>query len=108
MPNGLTGDFEAAVEVSVEAVNRILATLHQSGASEEASPKLLHTITARVGYLPKRPHFDLAETFFHEIFGAEIGDSFQLPEAVLVNAQRDLVDMQKTVAKLTAGTLASY
>ena len=101
MPNGLTGDFEAAVEVSVEAVNRILATLHQSGAFEEASPKLLHTVTARVGYLPKRPHFDLAENFFHEIFGAEISDSFELPEAVLANAQRDLADMQKTVVELT-------
>ena len=101
MPNGLTGDFEAAVEVSVEAINRILATLHQSGASEEASPKLLHAITARVGSLPKRPNLDLAETFFHEIFGVEIGDIYQLPEAVLVHAQRDLVSMQKSVAKLT-------
>jgi AhpC/TSA family len=101
MPNGLTGDFEAAVEVSVDAVNRILATLHQAGASEEASPKFLHSITARVGDLPKQPSFDLAEAFLQAIFGAETGDIFKLPEEVLVNAQRDLVDVQRTVFKVT-------
>ena len=36
MPNHLTGDFEAVVEVSVRQINGLLATLHQSGFSADA------------------------------------------------------------------------
>ena len=49
MSNPLTGDFDAAVEVRVETLNRILATLHQKKAFEGASPSLLHSVAARVG-----------------------------------------------------------
>ena len=49
MANGLTGDFDALVEVSVETVNRILATMHQNKASEEASPTFPHSFAVRVG-----------------------------------------------------------
>jgi|GEM_PF-6020034 len=37
MPNPLTGDFEAALQVSGGTINRLMATLHQNGG---ANPKL--------------------------------------------------------------------
>lgn len=49
MANALTGQFDAVVEVRVEAVNRILATLHQNGGSQDASPSLPHSFAVRVG-----------------------------------------------------------
>ena len=33
MPNNLTGDFEAVVQVSIRQLNGLLATLHQNGAT---------------------------------------------------------------------------
>jgi peroxiredoxin len=101
MSNGLTGDFEAAVEVRVEAVNRILASLHQAGASEEASPKFLHAITARVGDVPKQKKFDLVESFLLQILGIGIGDASEIQEEVLTNVQQDLGNVQKTLVRVT-------
>lgn len=49
MPDSLTGDFDAVVQVGVGAVNRILATLHQHGAATGGGPSLPHVIVARVG-----------------------------------------------------------
>src|SRR4029453_10019964 len=100
MSNGLTGDFEAAVEVRVEAVNRILASLHQAGASEEASPKVLHAITARVGDVPKQKKFDLVESFLLQILGIGIGDASEIQEEVLTNVQQDLGNVQKTLVRV--------
>ena len=96
MANELTGDYEAAVEISVEALNRILATLHQAGASEEASPKLLHEITARVGDTPERPQFELAEAFLQNL-ALTSGDAFSYSRDVLRKVQNDLSTIQKTL-----------
>lgn len=54
MPNNLTGDWEAVVEVGVRQINGLLATLHQKGNSEEESLQLLHSTTLRVGDAPRR------------------------------------------------------
>ncbi|MCG6859910.1 MAG: TlpA family protein disulfide reductase [Chromatiaceae bacterium] len=53
MANNLTGDYEAVAEVRVKAINGILATLHQNGASKDASPSFLHCAVMQVGYPPK-------------------------------------------------------
>ena len=96
MANELTGDYEAAVEISVEALNRILATLHQAGVSEEASPKLLHEITARVGDSPERPQFELAEAFLQNL-ALTSGDAFSYSRDVIRKVQNDLSTIQKTL-----------
>src|SRR5262245_32368251 len=95
MSNPLTGDFEAAVEVRVEALNRLLATLHQVGASKEASPKLLHSITARIGEAPKEPMFALAEWFLSRNFGPRTAEA--VPEPVLEVVQTNPLNVQKSV-----------
>lgn len=96
MANELTGDFEAAVEISIEALNRILATLHQAGALPEASPKLLHEISARVGDKPERPQFELAEAFLQNV-GLMSGEGSSYSEDVLRKLQNDLSRIQKTL-----------
>lgn len=53
MSNGLTGEYDVVVEVGVGTVNRLLATVHQNSASDDASPRFLHSLTARVGYTPQ-------------------------------------------------------
>jgi peroxiredoxin len=106
MPNELTGDYEAAVEVSVEALNRILATLHQAGASDEASPKLLHEITARVGDTPTRPQFELAEAFLQNLISTS-GDTFTYSRDVLRKVQSDLSTIQKTLVGVLRGLSAA-
>ena len=63
MANGLTGDYEAVVQISVRQINALLATLHQNGASEEAPLKLLHSATVRVGDRRRRPGDDLVGDF---------------------------------------------
>src|SRR5437868_9166619 len=62
MANNLTGDFEAVVEVSVRQINGLLATLHQSGVSEDAPLPLLHSASLRVGD-PRRPRPPVAGDF---------------------------------------------
>ncbi len=49
MANNLTGDYDALLLVRVKTINAILATLHQNGVCEDASPTLLHSATVRVG-----------------------------------------------------------
>ncbi len=49
MANNLTGDFDAVLLVRVKIINALLATLHQNGADEDASPSFLHSVTTRVG-----------------------------------------------------------
>lgn len=100
MPNTLTGDFEAAVEIRIEALNRILATLHQAGAFKEASPKLLHGITAQVGDSPKLPKFELAETFLQQIFPSKGGDVSSYAPDVLSKVQKNLSTVQKTLIEV--------
>ena len=102
MSNELTGDFEAAVEISIEALNRILATLHQAGASEEASPKLLHEIIARVGDSPAQPKFEMAEAFLQNLASTS-GQVFSYSQDVLRKLQNDLSTIQKTLVGVLRG-----
>ena len=97
MSNGLTGDFEAAVEVHVEALNRFLATLHQKGAFEGASPSFLHSTTARVGEVPKDSKFELAEAFLLQYFEAETLDAARVPNDVLKAVQTDLLSARRSL-----------
>lgn len=52
MDNSLTGKYQAVLAFQVEAVNRILATLHQNGDDKEASPTFLHSFALRIGEVP--------------------------------------------------------
>jgi peroxiredoxin len=61
MANDLTGDFDAVVEVSVNAINAILATLHQNEPSEENDPGFLHSFALRVGDPPKLSFAHIAQ-----------------------------------------------
>lgn len=56
MPNNLTGNYEAIVQVSVRQINGLLATLHQRGGNPAASPKFLHSESFRVGDAPAAMH----------------------------------------------------
>ena len=103
MSNELTGYYDVVVEVGVDAVNRLLATVHQKSASEDASPKFLHSLVARVGSKPKDPQqlqFGLAEAFLESYFGRGGIDTGKLPEEVLTNVQTDSAAVQAAVAKL--------
>jgi thiol-disulfide isomerase/thioredoxin len=56
MANNLTGDFDAVLLIRVKKINALLATLHQNGADEDASPTFPHSVTTRVGDQPKIGH----------------------------------------------------
>jgi peroxiredoxin len=58
MPNHLTGSYDAVLQIRARAINAILATLHQDGAQEDASPVLQHGVTMRVGDPPPFDHPD--------------------------------------------------
>jgi peroxiredoxin len=99
MSNGLTGEYDAIVEVKVQAVNRVIATLHQNGLwndpSPDATPRLLHRLTGRVGQTPKLPRYELASAFL-EGLGADSDDiSRGSPEmvSVLEGLSRSLQDV---------------
>src|SRR5262249_13956957 len=69
MSNALTGDYDIVLEIAGDAVDRVLAYLHQQGASDAASPKLLHGLSARVGNLPLDWSLALAEFVLDDYFG---------------------------------------
>ena len=50
MANNLTGGFDAVVQFAIRQINGVLATLHQNGASDDATLKLLHRATVRIGH----------------------------------------------------------
>jgi hypothetical protein len=100
MSNVLTGDYDAVVEVDVGVVNYILGTLHQKGASEDASPSFLHSFTTRVGDVPKVPKFELAEVFLVQNFGAEAGDIREIPQDVLEDVQEDLLQLRRDLSRV--------
>ena len=104
MSNNLTGFFDVVVEVRVGAVNRVLATLHQKGAVKEASPKFLHSFTARVGDTPKHPQFELAEDFLLEALGYKSEDMVNLSGAVLGEIQQQVVGLQTSLRKIAQET----
>src|SRR5262245_16641939 len=97
MSNALTGDYDIVVDISVAAVNRVLATVHQKGAYPEASPKFLHSLMARVGEIPKHLQFELAETFLQEYFGANVVDSSDIPQDVLAALQDHIPGAREAV-----------
>ncbi|MBW3579253.1 MAG: hypothetical protein KY462_16270 [Actinobacteria bacterium] len=49
MANGLTGDFDAVVQVAGSTVNRLVASMHQNGGRDEARPTLPHLVRIRIG-----------------------------------------------------------
>jgi len=49
MPNPLTGDFEAVVQVSGSTVNHLLATMHANAGNEQGLPTLPHRAFVRIG-----------------------------------------------------------
>jgi peroxiredoxin len=65
MSNALTGDADAVAEVSLAAINRIVASVHARGRSAKAlsekvapakgSLSLLHSMRIRIGIIPKPP-----------------------------------------------------
>lgn len=74
MANNLTGNYDAVLLVRVAKINAILATLHQNGACDDASPTFPHSVTTRLGDPPKilqPPLVDVAG-WFNETF-QEIG-----------------------------------
>jgi thiol-disulfide isomerase/thioredoxin len=49
MSNELTGDFDAVMEFSLDAVNRVMASMHQAGTGTPAPPASFpHSLTLRV------------------------------------------------------------
>src|SRR2546428_5205933 len=55
MPNALTGDYEAVLQVAIRQINGLLGTLHQNEASEDAAIGVLHNATSRIGVPPPPP-----------------------------------------------------
>jgi len=49
MPNPLTGDFDAALQVSGGTINRLLASMHQNRTVDPGRPSFPHSIALRVG-----------------------------------------------------------
>src|SRR5262245_12561905 len=49
MPNPLTGDFEAVLEISGASINRLLASMHQNGFSRPKLPSFPHSLHLRIG-----------------------------------------------------------
>jgi hypothetical protein len=49
MPNPLTGDFEAVLQVSGSTVNRLLASMHQNAFTDTERPSFPHSVRMRLG-----------------------------------------------------------
>lgn len=64
MANNMTGGFDAVVQLAVRQIDGVLATLHQNGANPDATLKLLHSASVRVG--DGRPHHPLDVDVFGE------------------------------------------
>lgn len=54
MPNPLTGDFDAVVQVSDATVDRLLASMHQNDGNDAGLPTLPHRMVARIGDQPQQ------------------------------------------------------
>jgi peroxiredoxin len=101
MSNGLTGDYDAVVEISVATVNRLVATVHQKVALDpEASPKLLHSFVARVGDTPKFAQYELAETFLREYFGANVLNHSDLWQDALPTLEEHVRNAQESLRQI--------
>ena len=53
MPNPLTGDYEAVIQVAIRQLNGLLGTLHQAGVDADAPLKPLHSVALRIGDPPR-------------------------------------------------------
>ena len=49
MPNPLTGDFEAVLQVSGSTINRLLASMHQNAFTNPKLPSFPHSVRMRIG-----------------------------------------------------------
>lgn len=49
MPNALTGDFEAVLQLSEGTVNRLLASMHQNAFTDPSRPSFPHAAVLRIG-----------------------------------------------------------
>jgi hypothetical protein len=49
MPNALTGDFEAVLQIGNGTLDRLLASMHQNGFVDREGPSLPHTVYFRLG-----------------------------------------------------------
>lgn len=49
MPNPLTGDFDAVLQVSGTTINRLLASMHQNAFADRDLPSFPHTVGFRIG-----------------------------------------------------------
>ena len=70
MPNRLTGDYEAVMQVAVRQINGLLATLHQNGrAGSGLSPNFPHSVrNLRVGDRPRYLEVEVSQ-FAHWLGG---------------------------------------
>lgn len=88
MPNSLTGDFEAVLQVSGGTINRLLASMHQNAFENPKLPSFPHSVRMRIGddhaYEGVRglAHAQVAVPRIELIHGAS--DRFRLEVAVRV------------------------
>ena len=54
MANPLTGDFDAAAQVSPSTINRLLATMHQNDGNDAGLPTAPHRMVTRIGDVPQQ------------------------------------------------------
>jgi peroxiredoxin len=97
MSNALTGNYDVVLEITIDAIDRILATIHQKGDS--GTPKFLHSATGRVGDA-SLTHFPVAEDFLLQNFGGKIADINSVPPATLQTLEKDLLGLQGQSAKV--------
>ncbi len=53
MPNPLTGDFDAVLQVSGKTINRLMASLHQNAFTNPDTPSFPHSVQLRLGQVHK-------------------------------------------------------
>jgi hypothetical protein len=99
MSNALTGDYDAVVEITQEAVVRMLANIHQKG-DDGTSPTFIHSVTVRIGDPLKVTSFALAENFLLQNFSAAIPDVSAVPAESLQALQHDLMELQNGARQL--------
>src|SRR5688572_12175052 len=49
MPNPLTGNFEAVLQISGSTINRLMASMHQNAFSNPSLPSFPHSVRLRIG-----------------------------------------------------------
>jgi hypothetical protein len=100
MSNALTGDYDVVLEVAARTVDDVLASLHRQGASDTASPKLLHSFSAAIGQAPTLKGLDLAQLLLDDYFGSGKANLGTIPQHLLAAMQDDMTALQAAAAKL--------